>query len=218
MTVSRELDVASAKREGVTWIASELVESLAGLRFRVTEVATGESADISTAILGEHNVTNLLLCIAVAVHEGLPLRDVANRIGSLQPAESRLVRQATAAGITIINDAYSANPQGALSALQVLALHQSGKRLLITPGMIELGELQDRENRKLGMLAAQYATDIILVGRDQTKPIYEAIRSSTFDHTRVQVVESLSQAVSWYTDNLKAGDTVLFLNDLPDTY
>ena len=183
-----------------------------------THVTSGERALITTEVVGEHNVTNLLLCIAVAYHEGIPLRDIARRIRSLQPAESRLVLNKTAAGITIINDAYSANPKGVVSALQVLGLHESGARLLITPGMIELGELQEAENRKLGLLAAQHATDIILVGKTQTQPIVDAIQSTSFDRSRLRVVETLQESVDWYQQHLRAGDTVLFLNDLPDTY
>ena len=97
-------------------------------------------------------------------------------------------------------------------------MHDAGRRLLITPGMIELGELQESENRKLGLLAAKQATDIILIGRSQTAPILAALQSTTFDQDRVQVLDSLQDAVSWYQHNLQAGDAVLFLNDLPDTY
>ena len=179
---------------------------------------SGEQAEIATSIVGEHNVTNLLLCIAVACHEGIPLRDIARRIRGLRPAESRLVSETTASGITIINDAYSANPQGIVSALKVLRLHEGGKRLLITPGMVELGDMQAGENYKLGLLAAESATDIVLIGADQTKPILDAIQSTAFDQSRVQVLDALDVAVRWYQQNLAAGDTVLFLNDLPDTY
>ncbi|MCY3834043.1 MAG: UDP-N-acetylmuramoyl-tripeptide--D-alanyl-D-alanine ligase [Chloroflexi bacterium] len=218
LTVSRELNVEAARAQGVAWIASDIRETLAGLTFRVAHLASGEEAQIGTRILGEHNVTNLLLCIAVAHCEGVPLRDIALRIGSLQPAESRLAQEKTAAGITIINDAYSANPKGVVSALKVLGLHEHGARLLVTPGMIELGNLQDEENHKLGLLAAQHATDIILIGKEQTQPIARAIRSTSFDLSRLRVVETLTESIDWYQQNLKAGDTVLFLNDLPDTY
>src|SRR5690606_12362999 len=115
-----------------------------------------------------------------AVHEGMSLREIARRVRTLQPAESRLVRQTTAAGITIINDAYSANPAGAASALRVLGLHEGGRRLLITPGMVELGSLMERENHQLGEIAARYASDIILVGRRQTAPIQAGLLSAGF--------------------------------------
>ncbi len=218
LTVSKELTPEAAQEQGVALIASDVKATLGGLSFMATHVASGERALIKTEVVGEHNVTNLLLCIAVAWHEGIPLRDIARRIRSLQPAESRLVVKQTAAGITIINDAYSANPKGVVSALKVLGLHETGARLLITPGMIELGDLQEAENRKLGLLAAQHATDIILVGKSQTQPIVDAIQSTSFDPSRLRVVETLQESVDWYQQNLKAGDTVLFLNDLPDTY
>ncbi len=218
LTVSRAVSLDQAQTQGITWIATDISESLSGLTFNSRHVPSGEGARITTGIVGEHNVTNLLLCIAVAYHEGIPLRDIAMRIRGLQPADSRLVAETSAAGITIINDAYSANPQGVVSALKVLRMHDSGKRLLITPGMVELGELQEGENHKLGMLAAQSATDIILIGRNQTQSIYQGLRSCDFDQSRVQVLDTLDEAVGWYRQNLRAGDTVLFLNDLPDTY
>ena len=194
LTVSRAVSLDQSRAQGITWIATDLSESLSGLTFCARHVPSGEGARITTGIVGEHNVTNLLLCIAVACHEGIPLRDIAVRIRGLQPAESRLVAETSSAGITIINDAYSANPQGVVSALKVLRMHDSGKRLLITPGMVELGELQEGENHKLGMLAAQSATDIILIGRNQTQSIYEGLRSSDFDQSRVQVLDTLNEA------------------------
>ncbi len=218
LTVSRAISLDQARAQGVTWIATDLSESLSGLMFNARHVPSGEGARISTGIVGEHNVTNLLLCIAVACHEGIPLRDIAMRIRGLQPAESRLVAETSSTGVTIINDAYSANPQGVVSALKVLRMHDTGKRLLITPGMVELGELQEGENHKLGMLAAESATDIILIGHNQTQAIYEGLRSSGFDQSKVRVLDTLDEAVSWYQQHLRAGDTVLFLNDLPDTY
>jgi UDP-N-acetylmuramoyl-tripeptide--D-alanyl-D-alanine ligase len=84
--------------------------------------------------------------------------------------------------------------------------------------MIELGALQDQENYKLGLLAAQHATDVILIGRDQTHSIHKALQSQRFDMGRVRVFATLAEAVSWYPRHLSKGDTVLFLNDLPDTY
>lgn len=202
----------------MNWLAQDIHESLDGLSFRAIDVASGEEAQIHTQLHGDHNVTNLLLCIAIARHEGISLRDIAGRIRSLQPAESRLVRETTAAGIAIINDAYSANPMGVVSALKLLGMHQDGARLLITPGMVELGPLQEAENHKLGRLATEYATDIILVGESQTAPILRGIETTAFDRARVHVVDTLEQSVAWYEQHLGAGDTVLFLNDLPDTY
>lgn len=199
-------------------IASEVEETLNGLRFTVTDRRTNQYETFDVPLNGQHNVTNILLATAAALHEGLTLKDIARRARTLTPAESRLVKQSTASGITIINDAYSANPAGAISALKVLNLYQNGKRVLVTPGMVELGDLMDVENHKLGIEAAKYATDIILVGKEQTRPIQAGLAEAQFSSGHLQVVDTLAEAIQWYERNLKAGDTVLFLNDLPDTY
>jgi len=218
IAVSKTLSVDEAKQQNVRFVATDITETLDGLSFAVHDTQTDNSEHISTPVIGEHNVTNLLLSTAVAIYEGMSLKDVAFRVRALQPAESRLVRNETAAGITIINDAYSANPVGVLSSLKVLGMHTTGKRLLITPGMVELGDLQEEENRKLGIEATQYASEIILVGSKQTEPLKEGILSTDFSPEHLHIVETLSEATEWYQQNLQRGDAVLFLNDLPDTY
>ncbi len=216
--VSREVDPANVPADGPRFIASNISETLDGLTFTITDTQTGESEPFATTVLGLHTVTNILLATAVAVHERMSLREIARRVRTLQPAESRLVRQTSAEGVTIINDAYSANPAGAASALRVLGLHDGGRRLLITPGMVELGPMMEQENRQLGTTAAQYASDIILVGRKQTAPIQAGVLAAGFPPERLQVVDTLAESLQWVQNNLRSGDTVLFLNDLPDTY
>lgn len=216
ITVSREAD-PHADQADPRLIASEVEESLNGLTFRVTDTHTKTSEIFSTPLLGIHNVTNLLLATAAALHEGMNLREISRRVSTLQPAESRLVRQTTANGITIINDAYSANPSGIIGALRVLSLHTTGRRLLITPGMVELGERMETENHRLGVLAAAHASDVILVGK-QTAPIKAGLLAANFPQENIITVSTLSESIAWYQANLGAGDTVMFLNDLPDTY
>lgn len=218
IAISKTLDPQNLPDNPPRLIASHITETLNSLTFAVTDTQTGENQLFETSLLGEHNVTNLLLATAVALYEGMTLQDIAFQVKRLQPAESRLVRQQTTAGITIINDAYSANPSGIISALKVLGMHQTGKRLLITPGMIELAHLHEPENKKLGIEAAKYATDVILVGEEQTRPIKAGLDEVGFASERVKIFETLTEAINWYQSNLSAGDTVLFLNDLPDTY
>lgn len=218
IAVSKTQDPHSVPAGGPRFIASDIQESLEGLRFTLHDVETGGSVAMFAPVLGEHNVTNLLLAAAVAVHEGMSLDEVAFRARIVKPSESRLVRQTTPQGITIINDAYSANPAGVLSALKVLSMHDTGRRLLITPGMIELADMHDIENKKLGIAAAAHATDVILVGEAQTRPIKAGLQEAGFPPEHLRVVDTLSEAVAWYREHLGAGDAVLFLNDLPDTY
>ncbi len=218
LAVSKSIAPDAVPPGGPRFIASEISESLSGLQFTVTDVQTGNHERFSTAVLGQHNVTNILLAVAIAVQQGMTLNEIARQVRLLQPAESRLVRHVTPEGITIINDAYSANPAGIVSALSVLGMHTSGRRVLITPGMVELGHLHEQENRRLGILATQYATDILLVGEKQTAPVKAGVLSTQFPPENLRVVAELRDAVNWYQQNLGSDDTVLFLNDLPDTY
>ena len=202
----------------VRLVATDAQETLAGLACRIHDREMGECERLETGLLGEHNVTNLLLASAVALEFGVTLREIAWRARQIQPFESRLQRQQTAAGITILNDGYSANPLGARSALQTLGLHESGRRLLVTPGMVELGAGEAAANQRLGELAARYATDVILVDERRAPPIASGLRAAGFPEERLRVVSRFDEAVAWYQRELRAGDTVLFLNDLPDAH
>jgi len=216
-------------RVGVTWQNTDLAQQLRfharnirstvdGLQFDILDAETGEEQHITTRLVGQHNVTNILLAAAAARVLGMPLDEIALRVASLEPAEHRLQRRVLPGGVTVIDDAYSANPIGAQNALNVLSLYRNGRRVLITPGMVELGPLQDEENRKLGWQAAQVCTDIILVGAEQTRPIQQGVRQAAFPEDRLQIFDTREEAIAWFNTALQPGDTVLFLNDLPDTY
>jgi UDP-N-acetylmuramoyl-tripeptide--D-alanyl-D-alanine ligase len=216
-----------ATRLAVTWenaehatqlrfLARNVKQTINGLEFDVIDTTLAEEQHFNT--LSAATMSNILLATAVARHLGVPLTEIAMRVVSLEPAEHRLQRKTVSGGITIIDDAYSANPVGAHNVLDVLALYDSGRRVLITPGIVELGQLQEQENRKLGRHAAQVCTDIVLVGIEQTLPIQQGIHETDFDAEHLYVYDTRDEAIAWFQHELKEGDTVLFLNDLPDTY
>lgn len=200
------------------FLARKVRQTVDGLSFEVVDTLLGEREQFSTPLVGKHNVTNILLATAVARHLGMPLREIAMRVATLESAEHRLQRKTLPGGITVIDDAYSANPVGARNVLDVLALYQDGRRVLITPGIVELGPLHAQENQILGRLAAKVCTDIVLVGAEQTRPIQQGIREASFPEEHLFVCDTRDEAIAWFHRELKEGDTVLFLNDLPDTY
>ncbi len=200
------------------FLARKVRQKMDGLTFEVVDTLLGEREQFSTRLVGRHNVTNILLATAVARHLGIPLREIAVRVASLEPAEHRLQRKTLPGGITVIDDAYSANPVGARNVLDVLSLYQDGRRVLITPGIVELGPLHAQENQTLGRLAAKVCTDIVLVGAEQTRPIQQGLHEASFPEEHLFVYETRDEAIAWFQRELRDGDTVLFLNDLPDTY
>jgi UDP-N-acetylmuramoyl-tripeptide--D-alanyl-D-alanine ligase len=117
---------------------------------RRTETGT-EDVTVRSKLLGRHNVANLLAAAAVGVSLDLPLDAIARALSRVSPPAHRLApilnRQA---GIVVIDDAYNSNPVGAAAALEVLASHEAERRLLVTPGMVELGDREAEENERFG--------------------------------------------------------------------
>ena len=171
----------------------------------------------TTKLLGRHNILNLLGAIACAHSYGVPFEGLRKRVAGLAPVEHRLELKRTDFGV-IIDDAFNSNPEGAKSALETLSGF-SACRILITPGMVELGEREYELNMEFGKQAAQACDYVFLVGRVHTESIYEGLKKAGFNMNNVTVAPSFkdaySQAVSMRTEQKKA---ILIENDLPDSY
>jgi UDP-N-acetylmuramoyl-tripeptide--D-alanyl-D-alanine ligase len=122
------------------------------------------------------------------------------------------------AGIVVIDDAYNSNPVGAAAALEVLASHQAERRLLVTPGMVELGEREAEENERFGTQAAAVCDLVVLVGEERSRPILDGLNAASFPAAQVHVVANSSEAQALLAKTTRRGDVVLFENDLPDLY
>jgi UDP-N-acetylmuramoyl-tripeptide--D-alanyl-D-alanine ligase len=149
---------------------------------------------------------------------GLSLEEIRAAVATLEPVPHRLQLIRGAGGVTVIDDAFNSNPVGARNALEVLAAFNGGQKILVTPGMIELGEREAEENRQLGTLAAEVCDAVILVGQRQTAPLREGLEAAGYPAKKVTTVKNLAEATSRLQEITRPGDTVLFENDLPDTY
>jgi UDP-N-acetylmuramoyl-tripeptide--D-alanyl-D-alanine ligase len=174
---------------------------------------------VSAGLLGRHNISNLLAAAAVGRVLGIDpprivegLSQVKAPAHRLQPIHNRR------AGVVVIDDAYNSNPEGAAAALEVLREHPATRRLLVTPGMVELGELETELNRRFGEHAGEVCDLVILVGPARTTPIREGLATSAVDQANVHVVQDIAAATALLARLTRAGDVVLFENDLPDTY
>jgi UDP-N-acetylmuramoyl-tripeptide--D-alanyl-D-alanine ligase len=174
---------------------------------------------VSAGLLGRHNVSNLLAAAAVGHVLGIEPARIAEGLAQVQAPPHRLQSiHNRRAGVVVIDDAYNSNPDGAAAALEVLREHPASRRLLVTPGMVELGELQDQLNRRLGEQAGAVCDIAILVGPARTEPIREGLAAAGMDPAGVHVVRDIAQATELLGRLTRAGDVVLFENDLPDTY
>lgn len=181
--------------------------------------AITEQENIQTKLLGEHNIQNFLLGAAVARTFNIRLKTVALAASKMEPVEHRLELKHRD-GFTVIDDAFNSNPVGAENAIKVLESFKAGKKIIITPGMIELGELEDHMNYEFGRQIAESGIDIvILVGKEQTKSIRRGIESADKTGGKVvHVVGSLFKANDLLAEIGSKGDVVLYENDLPDSY
>ena len=179
----------------------------------------GEEVSIQTRLLGRHNVQNMLLAIGAAYHLGIRSKTIALGAKNIEPIEHRLELK-KAGDFYIIDDAFNSNPVGAKNAVEILSQFSSGRRIIITPGMVELGEIEYQENRKFGEAIAKAQLDkIILVGEDRSEPILEGLHSvETSNIESVSVVNSLFEANDLLKPYIQPGDVVLYENDLPDLY
>lgn len=196
--------------------ASDIRYDHEGMRFIAT--VDGESETFSTKLLGAHNVRNMLLAIGVARSFGMRLTTMAMAAARMEAVEHRLELKQQGE-LTVIDDAFNSNPTGAKNAVDILSRFDSGRRIIITPGMIELGAIQEEKNRTFGRQIGEANLDlVILVGKKQTEPIREGIRSSGFDTENVRTVRSLSEANRLLQEFAQPGDVVLYENDLPDSF
>ncbi len=211
--------VAASERPQLT--ATNIRHTNDGLAFTVhpfidTQAAT--EVEIRTQLLGRHNVSNILAAMAVAMACGMTLEEIRAAVAKVEPVPHRLQLASGAGGVTIIDDSFNSNPVGAEAALEVLSEIGDGKKVLVTPGMVELGEKEYEENKKLGERAADVCDLVILVGPMRTLPILDGLKAAAYPNQQIIVALNLEEVKKHLATRVQPGDVVLFENDLPDNY
>ena len=162
--------------------------------------------------------TNVACAVAVALDLGVPRAAVAERLLGLPTPENRLVVSSASGGFTILDDTYNSNPAGAQAALRRLGrlARPGGRRVVVTPGMVELGVRQAAENGYFAALAAARVTHLVVVGHTNRPALVAGARAA--GGAEVVTVETRPQAAEWVRSHLHEGDVVLYENDLPDHF
>ena len=205
-----------SEKEGAGYQAKDIAVSQTGTDFTVT-APDGETERFQTKLIGAHNVINVVGAIAVANTLGMSLNELKIPVRRIQPVEHRMQLREHGV-VTIIDDAYNSNPVGSKAAVETLAMFD-GIRILITPGMVELGEEEDEYNFKYGTYAAECCDYILLVGKKHTPPIKEGALSKGFKEERCLVFDRFEEALSYaYAIKGQGHKYILLGNDLPDNY
>jgi UDP-N-acetylmuramoyl-tripeptide--D-alanyl-D-alanine ligase len=174
-----------------------------------------QSGEVKCKLLGEHSAQNVSLCATVAFDLGVTFDKIAQKISELEFVDHRL-QLIESGGINIIDDGYNSNIKGAEGAINVL-LTFGGKRVVVTPGLVELGVLEHEQNFELGKKLAR-VDYVLLVGDTLVGAVKEGYISAGGNDKNIEICQSLFSAQDRLKDIIGKGDTVLFLNDLPDFY
>jgi UDP-N-acetylmuramoyl-tripeptide--D-alanyl-D-alanine ligase len=170
-------------------------------------------------------LTNVACAAGIALALAVPVPDIALRLRSIPVVEHRLEVSTSPTGVAVLDDTFNANPAGARLALAALVANArpGSRRVVVTPGMIELGDRQRAENETFAGEVATIATDLVVVGRTNRRALLAGAAKTRAQQAggpdlRVITLDSRAAAVAWVRRELGEGDAVLYENDLPDQY
>ncbi|MBR4178187.1 MAG: UDP-N-acetylmuramoyl-tripeptide--D-alanyl-D-alanine ligase [Bacilli bacterium] len=196
--------------------ASDIKLSNKGTTFKCNFKDTNESVILETKLLGNKNIYNILEAVALSYNLGVSLDQIKIGVKRIQVNEHRLELKKYG-DIIIIDDAYNSNPVGSKMALEVLGMME-GKKIIVTPGMIELGDKQYEYNKEFGKYIAEVCDEVILIGEEQTKPILDGLKEKKYPEKNIHILNDVKKA--FMLMRKLAGNTtyVLLENDLPDIF
>ena len=205
------------EKSNVDYRATDIKYNNKGAQFNLVIKNDKKKYKFETSLLGKHNIYNILSSIALSHKLGLTIDDIILGVKRVKPVEHRLELKKFAKFYQI-DDAYNSNPVGAKSALDTLSL-MDGYKVVVTPGMIELGDREKELNKIFGEQIADVADKVILVGKKQTKPIYDGLINKKYKKENIIVINNVVEAYN-LINNIKTKKEIyaLFENDLPDTY
>lgn len=176
-----------------------------------------QSYTFTTKLLGNHNIYNVLAGIALAREFGMNMEEIKTGVRKIKPIEHRLEIKPIGS-IYMIDDAYNSNPVGAKRAVEVLDM-MPGTKVVVTPGMIELGVKEKEYNKIFGMQIANVADYVILIGEKRTQPIYQGLMESDYSKEKIYILNDVKESFPLLAKLKEKEDLyALYENDLPDSY
>lgn len=204
------------ENEDVDLHASNIKLSSKGMTFDVYFKSTDKTLSFSTRLLGRENVYNILAALALAREFGLTDEQLIRGVKEIKAIPHRLELKKHG-DINIIDDAYNSNPVGANMALNVLK-NMPGKKIIVTPGMVDLGSEQYRLNKEFGIKIAESVDEVVVVGTENKEALKEGISKGGFNQDKIHFVKDISLAFALFPKIKEKETFILLENDLPDSF
>jgi len=187
------------------------LDNFSGLEFEF------EGETFRTKLLAEHNISLILMALRVAQKLGMAMREISRGVGKIEHVPHRLepiYNELTK--VWVIDDSYNGNYAGIVSGLEVLK-RAPGRKIVLTPGLVELGDKSAEIHEKIGRLYAKSGIDLVLLIKSPNSGyITKGLEEKGFENYRVY--GSSQEAHADLSNVVKSGDTIIFQNDLPDNY
>ncbi len=196
--------------------ATDIVTDTKGMSFNLN-IKGEESVRCSTTLLGKHSVRNICLAVAVAYKVGLTPEEIAVGVNRIQSIGHRLELMPNNKNIVIIDDSYNASTDGVKAAMEVLDTF-SGRKIVLTPGLVELGKEENLQNFEMGKMLAKHADMVVVIGKHNALMLINGLIEGGMDRNNIKFAKSLNKGNEILNEMMKEGDVILFENDLPDNY
>ncbi|GAA0520129.1 UDP-N-acetylmuramoyl-tripeptide--D-alanyl-D-alanine ligase [Saccharopolyspora subtropica] len=194
-------------------VRAEDIEVDGRARPKFTLVTAHGKAPVTLPLFGEHQVANALAAAAVALELGATVEEVAERLGSVRRVSARRMEVSeTADGVTVVNDAYNANPESVRAALKTLAAMTRGRpsrAWAVLGPMNELGDASADAHDEIGRLAVRLNIDRLVVVGEQARVMHQAASLEGSWGEESVLVPDVDAAVALLRAELRPGDVVL---------
>ena len=206
----------SIENKNASVFASDIKTTQSGTDFVLH--ANNEEIKCSTKLLGLHNLSNILMCVPTALELGLTLEEIAVGISKIMPVEHRLQLINAPNDVIILDDTYNASIDGSKWALEVMKMFEGYRKIVVTPGLVELGSLERLANYEFGENIAEAADYVIIVNKTNELAIKQGLIDKKFDENNIKFAENTQKAQELLKTIIKPKDIILWENDLPDNY
>lgn len=200
----------------------------AGNQIFATDIEVGEQGSsfllhspkghslITIPLIGLHHIQNFLPAAMVALSFGMSLNQIRQRAKRLQSTPHRLeIKKGT---LTIIDNSYNTNPESSKTSFKLLSQYPGDQKIIITPGLIELGKDAEKENKQFIKNASRVADQIIIVGESFKKYLLKGLKEVEYPPKKIHTVKDLNEGMDLLNKIAKPNSLVLIENDLPDSY